>query len=159
MTLVIACFELITALQHSCILYCCLLGGMCVHFKFPGLARMLNLYCIFVYSVIDPSGTFILGLVLAADWLFLACWLSLWREGVWGEIILSSCAPVYTFFLFKSRPWAGHFTVGRWTRSFGIWNFAFVAFLYASLCSLGSDCLVKFAGVQVMNLLCVLFLV
>ena len=36
-------------------------------FKFPGLARMLNLYCIFVYSVIDPSGTFILGLVLAVD--------------------------------------------------------------------------------------------
>ena len=38
-----------------------------MHFKFPGLARVLNLYCIFVYSVIDPSGTFILGLVLAVD--------------------------------------------------------------------------------------------
>ena len=56
MTLVIA-LSSFTALQHSCIIYCCLLGGMCVHFKFPGLARMLNLYCIFVYSVIDPSGT------------------------------------------------------------------------------------------------------
>ena len=32
-----------------------------MHFKFPGLARVLNLYCISVYSVIDPSGTFILG--------------------------------------------------------------------------------------------------
>ena len=42
-----------------------------MHLKFPGLARMLNLYCIFVYSVIDPSGTFILGLVLAADLLLL----------------------------------------------------------------------------------------
>ena len=38
-----------------------------MHFKFPGLARVLNLYCIYVYSVIDPSGTFILGSVLADD--------------------------------------------------------------------------------------------
>ena len=30
-------------------------------FPFIGLARVLNLYCIYVYSVIDPSGTFILG--------------------------------------------------------------------------------------------------
>ena len=44
-----------------------------MYFKFPGLARMLNLYCIFVYSVIDPSGTLILGAGLAADSLFLAC--------------------------------------------------------------------------------------
>ena len=44
-----------------------------MHFKFPGLARMLNLYCLFVYSVIDPSGTFILGLGLADDLLNLAC--------------------------------------------------------------------------------------
>ena len=51
------CLELIYCLQHSCILYYCLLGGMCVHFKFPGLARVHNIYCIFVYSVIDPSGT------------------------------------------------------------------------------------------------------
>ena len=36
-------------------------------FQFPGLARVLNLYCISVYSVIDPSGTFILGSVLADD--------------------------------------------------------------------------------------------
>ena len=42
-----------------------------MHFKFPGLARMLNQYCILVYSVIDPSWTFILGLVLAADFLLL----------------------------------------------------------------------------------------
>ena len=34
-------------------------------FKFSGLARVLNLYCIYVYSVIDPSGTFILGAGLA----------------------------------------------------------------------------------------------
>ena len=39
-------------------------------FKFPGLARMLNLYCISVYSVIDPSGTFILGAALAANCFF-----------------------------------------------------------------------------------------
>ena len=44
-----------------------------MHFKFLGLARMLNLYCIFVYSVIDPSGTLILGAGLATDSLFLAC--------------------------------------------------------------------------------------
>ena len=62
-----------TALQHSCIIYCCVLGGMCVHFKFPGLARMLNLYCIFVYSVIDPSGINILGW---SSELFIACFLA-----------------------------------------------------------------------------------
>ena len=40
-------------------------------FKFPGLARMLNLYCISVYSVIDPSGTLILGAGFAVDLLIL----------------------------------------------------------------------------------------
>ena len=38
-----------------------------MHIKFPGIVRVYNIYCISVYSVIDPSGTFILGLVLAAD--------------------------------------------------------------------------------------------
>ena len=61
MTLVIA-WSSFTALQHSCILYCCLLGGMCVHFKFPGLARVYNIYiasmCI---RWLTPRGTFILG--------------------------------------------------------------------------------------------------
>ena len=37
----IYCF---TAFMH--IIYCCLLGGMRVHFKFPRLACMPNLYCI-----------------------------------------------------------------------------------------------------------------
>ena len=56
MTLVIA-WSSFTALQHSCIIYCCLLGGMCVHLILLGLARVYKIYCIFVYSVIDPSGT------------------------------------------------------------------------------------------------------
>ena len=42
-----------------------------MHFKFPSIVRVHNIYCISVYSVIDPSGTFILGLVLAADLLLL----------------------------------------------------------------------------------------
>ena len=51
------CFELIyrfTAFMHFILL---LVRRHVRAFKFPGLARMLNLYCIFVYSVIDPSGT------------------------------------------------------------------------------------------------------
>ena len=32
-----------------------------MHFKFLGLARVYSIYRIYVYSVIDPSGTFILG--------------------------------------------------------------------------------------------------
>ena len=46
-------------------------------FKFPGLARVLNLYCISVYSVIDPSGTLILGAGLAAELLLLVLCVSL----------------------------------------------------------------------------------
>ena len=48
-----------------------------MHFKFPGLARVLNLYCISVYLVIDPSGTLILGAGLAADLLLLVLSVSL----------------------------------------------------------------------------------
>ena len=76
MTLVID-LSSFNALQHSCILYCCLIRRHVRAFKFPGLARMLNLYCIFVYSVIDPSGTLILGAGLAADLLLLVLCVSL----------------------------------------------------------------------------------
>ena len=34
----IYCF---TAFMHIIYIYCCLLGGMCVHFKFPGLERYI----------------------------------------------------------------------------------------------------------------------
>ena len=63
-------------------------------FKFPGLARMLNLYCIFVYSVIDPSGTLILGAGLAV-----------------GSLLLVLCGSLTGKFLGRTilRPGAGHF--------------------------------------------------
>ena len=69
---------------------------MCVHFKFPGLARMLNLYCIFVYSVIDPSGTFILGLVLAADSLLLVLCGSVTGRGLRRKYFEFLCFSVYS---------------------------------------------------------------
>ena len=96
MTLVIV-LSSFAALQHSCIIYCCLLGGMCVHFKFPGLARMLNLYCISVYSVIDPSGTLILGVGLL--W---ACYLCLLYGSVTGfGDLWTNCFEVAFVFAFS----------------------------------------------------------
>ena len=50
---------------------------MCVHFKLSSLVRVHNLYCISVYSMIDPSGTLILGAGLAADLLLLVLSVSL----------------------------------------------------------------------------------
>ena len=38
-----------------------------MHFIFLGLERVYSVYRIYVYSVIDPSGTFILGSVPADD--------------------------------------------------------------------------------------------
>ena len=63
MTLVIA-WRAFTVLQHSCILYCCVLGGMCVHLNFQGQHVCLTYIAYHVYSVIDPSGTLILGVSL-----------------------------------------------------------------------------------------------
>ena len=87
MTLVIACFELITALQHSCTSYCCLLGGMCSHFKFPSI--VCRLYIAYhEYSMIDPSGTLITGTSLLWAATF-ACWLDRWRGVVSGVQVVS----------------------------------------------------------------------
>ena len=66
---------------------------MCVHFKFPGLARVYSIYRIYVYSVIDPSGTFILGLVPAAELLLLVLCGSLTGGCVTGETILAILRP------------------------------------------------------------------
>ena len=74
MTLVIALGPF-TAFRIHAYIYMMLgcLGRHVRAFQFIGLARVLNLYCIFVYSVIDPSGTLTLGAGIATDSLFLAC--------------------------------------------------------------------------------------
>ena len=143
MTLVIA-WSSFTALQHSCILYRCLLGGMCVHFKFPGLARMLNLYCIVVYSVIDPSGIKILGW---SSMLCLACFLA---GKVLGTTAFGSLPfSVYISHLFYSTL-CGHFT-GDDFRGFDIWNRFlrnFCKFLVVFLCWHAGSCRISGVWVQ-----------
>ena len=112
MTFVIA-WRAFTALQHSCILYCWLLGGMCVHFKFPRLACMRNLYCISCVFGDWPLGDLNFRLVLADE-----CCLSLWRGRVWAKVLwvpVLSCVLSFS----KTRPRSGHFTNVRLTRGFG----------------------------------------
>ena len=48
-----------TAFMH--IIYCCLLGGMRVYLNFLGKHVCLTYIAYHVYSVIDPSGTNIIG--------------------------------------------------------------------------------------------------
>ena len=97
-----------TALQHSCIIYCCLLGGMCVHFKFPRLACMPNLYCISCVFGDWPLGDLYIR--------YSACWRSVDRCADWicvGDVSLGrlfwGASPSLLFFsvfsLPYSRPW------------------------------------------------------
>ena len=75
---------------------------------------MLNLYCIFVYSVIDPSGTNIIG------WSFELSVLASWRGGVGTRAFGSLQFFSVHFFPFISTL-CGHFT-GDVFRGFDIWN-------------------------------------
>ena len=68
-------------------------------FKFPGIVRVYNIYCISVYSVIDPSGTFILGLVLAADLLLLVLCGSVTGRGLRRKHFEFLCFSVYSLSL------------------------------------------------------------
>ena len=78
-------------------------------FNFPGLARVCKIYCIFVYSVIDPSGTFILGFVPAAELLLLVLCGSLTGDVLQAKLFWRS-VPQCIFSSFFSRPCSGHFT-------------------------------------------------
>ena len=102
MTLVIA-WRAFTALQHSCILYCCVLGGMCVHLNFPGWHVCLTYIAYHVYSVIDPSGIMILGADFAAVQL---CSVDLCRGcGLWAySFEIRSFAAFQCIFLPLTRP-------------------------------------------------------
>ena len=96
--------------------YRSVLGGMCVHFKFPGLARVLNLYCLFVYSVIDPSGTNIFQVDCLSRVL-----LAPWRGRCWGRHPFGSL-PIQCIFLnFLYSTLCGPFTDDDFA-GFDIWN-------------------------------------
>ena len=69
---------------------------MCVHFILSGLARVYNIYCIYVYSVIDPSWDLSFRFrYLLVTWCFDV--LIVFVTGMWERRLFERLPPFFCF--------------------------------------------------------------